>query len=109
MGAPNSVRRGSHPGNVSATEVAAMGHLDILSSDYVPASLLLAAFALSEKVEGMTLAEAAGFVTSRPAAAVGLDDRGEIGFSKRADLIQVSVKTGSPVVRRVWREGNRVL
>jgi alpha-D-ribose 1-methylphosphonate 5-triphosphate diphosphatase len=109
MGAPNIVRGGSHSGNISATEVAAMGHLDILSSDYVPASLLLAAFALPGKVEGMTLAKAVGFVTSKPAAAAGLDDRGEIDFGKRADLIQVSVKTGSPVVRRVWREGVRVL
>ncbi len=109
MGAPNIVRGGSHSGNISATEVAEMGHLDILSSDYVPASLLLAAFALPEKVEGITLAKAVRFVTSKPAAAAGLDDRGEIDIGKRADLIQVSVKTGSPVVRRVWREGVRVL
>ena len=52
MGAPNIVRGGSHSGNISACEVAANGHLDILSSDYVPASLLLAAFALPENVRG---------------------------------------------------------
>lgn len=109
MGAPNIVRGSSHSGNISASEVAASGHLDILSSDYVPASLLLAAFALPEKVGGITLPRAIGFVSSGPARAAYLNDRGEIALGKRADLVQVSVSTGQPVVRRVWREGVRVL
>ena len=46
MGAPNIVRGGSHSGNVAAKDLAEAGRLDILSSDYVPASLILAAFAL---------------------------------------------------------------
>ena len=45
MGAPNIVRGGSHSGNVAAHHLAALGVLDILSSDYYPASLLDAAFA----------------------------------------------------------------
>ncbi len=109
MGAPNIVRGSSHSGNISASEVAASGHLDILSSDYVPASLLLAAFALPEKVGGITLPRAIGIVSSGPARAAYLNDRGEIALGKRADLVQVSVSTGQPVVRRVWREGVRVL
>ena len=40
MGAPNIVRGGSHSGNVAASELAQLGLLDILSSDYYPASLL---------------------------------------------------------------------
>ena len=40
MGAPNVVRGGSHSGNVAAEALAREGVLDILSSDYVPASLL---------------------------------------------------------------------
>ncbi len=48
MGAPNIVRGGSHSGNVSALALAEAGLLDIVSSDYVPASLLLAAFRLAE-------------------------------------------------------------
>src|SRR5262245_32829745 len=40
MGAPNVVRGGSHSGNVAAEALARDGVLDILSSDYVPASLL---------------------------------------------------------------------
>jgi alpha-D-ribose 1-methylphosphonate 5-triphosphate diphosphatase len=109
MGAPNIVRGSSHSGNISACEVASAGHLDILSSDYVPASLLLAAFALPEKVQTITLPQAISFVSSRPAAAAGLDDRGLIALDKRADLVQISVRSGAPVVRRVWREGIRVL
>ncbi len=46
MGAPNLVRGGSHTGNVSAQDLAREGLLDILSSDYVPSSLLWGAFDL---------------------------------------------------------------
>ena len=109
MGAPNLVRGGSHSGNISTLEVAAHGHLDLMSSDYVPASLLAAAFALPKAVQGIALAAAIATVTRNPAAAVGLDDRGEIALGKRADLIQVNVDHGFPLVRRVWREGRRVL
>jgi alpha-D-ribose 1-methylphosphonate 5-triphosphate diphosphatase len=109
MGAPNLVRGGSHSGNISTAEVAASGHLNILSSDYVPASLLLAAFTLPQVVKTITLPRAISFVTSGPAHAVGLDDRGEIAIGKRADLVQVRMHNGHPLVRRVWREGIRVL
>ncbi len=109
MGAPNVVRGGSHSGNISAIEIAEMGCLDILSSDYVPASLLQAAFTLAAQVDSISLSQAIYFVTAGPAKTVGLTDRGEIALGKRADLVQVSVKTGRPVVRRVWREGVRVL
>lgn len=109
MGAPNVVRGGSHSGNISALEVAASGHLDILSSDYVPSSLLQGAFTLAELVESITLPKAIYYVTEGPAKAAGLDDRGVIEIGKRADLIQVSVKSGQPVLKKMWREGQRVL
>ncbi|HBV6370230.1 TPA: alpha-D-ribose 1-methylphosphonate 5-triphosphate diphosphatase [Klebsiella aerogenes] len=48
MGAPNIVRGGSHSGNVAAHQLAASGLLDILSSDYYPASLLDAAFRIAD-------------------------------------------------------------
>ena len=48
MGAPNVVRGGSHSGNASARELGEAGQLDILSSDYVPAALLMAAFRLAD-------------------------------------------------------------
>jgi len=42
MGAPNIVRGGSHSGGVAAEELAQLGLLNGLSSDYVPSSLLQA-------------------------------------------------------------------
>ena len=106
MGAPNVVRRGSHSGNVSARQLAEEGLLDILSSDYVPFSLMQAVFELEDAI---TLPEAVQMVTKHPAAAAGFTDRGEIAVGKRADLVQVAAFDGVPVVRTVWREGRRVL
>lgn len=109
MGAPNVVRGGSHSGNISATEVAVNGHLDVLSSDYVPASLLAAIFSMADRIEGFGLAQAVRLVTANPAHAAGLKDRGEIAADKRADLVQVSHVNDHAVVRRVWRAGGRVM
>ena len=108
MGAPNVVRNGSHSGNIAAIDLAREGMLDILSSDYVPSSLLMGALQLSMKVPSIDLAAAVLTVTKRPAEAVGLADRGEIAIGKRADIIRVHVARDQPVVRSVWREGQRV-
>lgn len=108
MGAPNVVRGGSHSGNVAAETLARAGHLDILSSDYVPASLLLGAFELARRIEGYGLARALRTVTLNPARAANLTDRGEIAEGKRADLVRVRLVEGQPVVRDVYREGRRV-
>jgi alpha-D-ribose 1-methylphosphonate 5-triphosphate diphosphatase len=108
MGAPNLVRGGSHSGNVSTAELAHAGVLDILSSDYVPASLLLAALRLPELVPGFALPAAFATVTKTPAQAVGLADRGEIAVGKRADLLQIEINARLPVIRSVWRAGRRV-
>ena len=88
MGGPNIVRGGSHSGNVAAEELAREGLLDILSSDYVPASLLLAAFELPRRVPALDLAAAIRTVTLAPAEATGLTDRGSLAVGKRADLVQ---------------------
>jgi alpha-D-ribose 1-methylphosphonate 5-triphosphate diphosphatase len=109
MGAPNVVRGGSHSGNVSARELVEHGHLDILSSDYIPFSLIQSTFFLSDVVEGITLPDAVRLVTKNPAEAVGFDDRGVIEVGKRADLVRVRVDEHIPVVRTVWREGRRVV
>jgi alpha-D-ribose 1-methylphosphonate 5-triphosphate diphosphatase len=107
MGAPNVVRGGSHSGNVSALELARAGVLDALSSDYVPASLLLAAWLLRRDA-GFPLGEAVAVVTRAPARAAGFDDRGEIAPGLRADLVRVREVEGHPVVREVWSRGRRV-
>jgi alpha-D-ribose 1-methylphosphonate 5-triphosphate diphosphatase len=108
MGAPNVVRGGSHSGNASARELAEAGHLDILSSDYVPAALLMAAFRLADTPAVGGLAGAVRLVSKAPAEATGLRDRGEIAVGRRADLLRVTTHDGEPVVRAVWREGRRV-
>ncbi|MDB5565238.1 MAG: phnM [Tardiphaga sp.] len=108
MGAPNVVRNGSHSGNIAAVDLAREGLLDILSSDYIPSSLLMAALQLPGRVPTIDLATAVRTVTKRPAEAVGLPDRGEIAVGKRADVIRVHVARDLPVVRSVWREGHRV-
>lgn len=106
MGAPNVVRGGSHSGNVSARDLAAEGLLDILSSDYVPFSLMQAIFAFDDQME---LPDAVAMVTRHPAEAAGLTDRGVIEAGKRADLVRVNADMGLPMVRTVWREGRRVI
>ena len=108
MGAPNVVRGGSHSGNIAALDLARDGLLDILSSDYVPSSLLMGALQLPQRVPSIDLAAAVRTVTKAPAEAVGLSDRGEIARGKRADLIRVHIAGAVPVVRSVWREGIRV-
>jgi len=108
MGAPNVVRGGSHSGNIAAADLAREGYLDILSSDYIPSSLLMGALQLPDRIPSITLPQAVRTVTKAPAKAVGLNDRGEIAKGKRADLIRVHVGAGVPVVRSVWRAGNRV-
>jgi len=106
-GAPNVVRGGSHSGNVSALELAREGVLDVLSSDYVPASLLLAAWILRREA-GFALPEAVAVVSRNPARACGFADRGDIAVGLRADLVRVREVEGNPVVREVWARGRRV-
>jgi alpha-D-ribose 1-methylphosphonate 5-triphosphate diphosphatase len=106
-GSPNLVLGRSLSGNVSVEELARLGLLDALASDYVPASLLHGAFLLSEKI-GIPLPEAIGTVTLNPARLTGLNDRGCIAPGKRADLVRVRITEGLPVLITVWREGMRV-
>lgn len=108
MGAPNIVRGKSHSGNIAARDLAERGVLDVLSSDYVPFSLLCAPFLLTDQVDGMSLPKALAMVTATPARTVGLTDRGRIATGLRADLVRVHRSSDVPVVRSVWRQGQRV-
>jgi len=104
-GAPNLVRGGSHSGNIAAAQLAAAGTLDLLSSDYVPASLLHAVFLLADR--GWSLPAAVATATSTPAASVGFDDRGALRGHARADLLRVRISDGLPLVTGVWVRGKR--
>ncbi len=109
MGGPNFVRGASHSGNLSARDCAREGLLDILSSDYVPLSMLRAAFMLTEAPFNWPLEQAIATVAVNPARIGGLIDRGEIAIGQRADLVRVHMsKAGWPVPRSVWRQGVRV-
>jgi alpha-D-ribose 1-methylphosphonate 5-triphosphate diphosphatase len=108
MGAPNVVRGGSHSGNVSAVELAEAGVLDILSSDYVPISLIHGAFGLADVPAMGGLPGALRTVTLTPSLATGMTDRGEIAVGKRADLVRIAMVGAQPVVRQVWRTGQRI-
>jgi alpha-D-ribose 1-methylphosphonate 5-triphosphate diphosphatase len=108
MGAPNIVRGGSHSGNVSALELAKAGLLDILSSDYVPSSLLTAVFELVDKA-GWTLPRAMATVSAEPARTAGLHDRGAIAPGLRADFVRVTMLDTLPVPRATYREGARIV
>lgn len=109
LGAPNVVLGGSQSGNISALDLAAEGLLDIVSSDYVPMSLMQAPFVLAKAEVGLDLPAAIRLASYNPARVMGLDDRGEIAAGKRADVVRVRVVDDMPVVRSVWREGMRVV
>ncbi|WP_282370665.1 alpha-D-ribose 1-methylphosphonate 5-triphosphate diphosphatase [Pseudomonas sp. PS02290] len=114
MGAPNIVRGGSHSGNIAAATLAEEGLLDILSSDYYPASLLQAAFTLGAQLDaaddstGAGLARAVTTVSLAPARSAGLHDRGEIRVGLRADLIHARAIGTLPIIQQVWRQAKRV-
>jgi alpha-D-ribose 1-methylphosphonate 5-triphosphate diphosphatase len=109
MGAPNLVRGESHSGNVSARELARLGLVDILSSDYIPMSMLQAAFLLPQIIPEIGLVQAVAWVTHNPARVLGLTDRGDIAPDKRADLVRVREHNHVPAVSAVWRTGERIM
>lgn len=105
MGAPNVVLGGSHSGNVGAMELARDGLLDALTSDYVPSSLLHAAFLVGQ--ERGNLAEGVRLVTETPARMAGLSDRGTLRPGARADILRVRMIDDVPVLQGVWVAGVR--
>ncbi|MBJ7554106.1 alpha-D-ribose 1-methylphosphonate 5-triphosphate diphosphatase [Marinomonas spartinae] len=108
MGAPNVVRGGSHSGNIAAHELASAGVLDILSSDYYPASLLESAFKIARLEDNdYDIPKAMNLVSLNPAKAVGLHDRGLIDLGCKADLIWSSAKEDHVHIEQVWKNGQR--
>jgi alpha-D-ribose 1-methylphosphonate 5-triphosphate diphosphatase len=107
MGAPNVVRGGSqYSGNPSASQLEERGLLDLLCSDYVPFSMLQAAFFLHVD-RGVALERSMHLVAGSPAGVAGFADRGAIAVGKRADLVRVHAHGRQPVVRVVWKNGLR--
>lgn len=91
FGAPNVVRGGSHTGWTSAADMVSKGLCSILASDYYYPAPLLAAFMLAAD-NILPLSQAWSLVSGAPAAATGLNDRGQISAGKRADIILVDAR-----------------
>lgn len=107
MGAPNMVRGESHSGNISAESLASQDLLSGFSSDFMPISLLHAAFELNRRLD-TPLHEALAKVTGNIAKMVNLTDRGELRVGKKADLIRVRKVEDLPVVIAVWKNGREI-
>jgi alpha-D-ribose 1-methylphosphonate 5-triphosphate diphosphatase len=107
-GAPNIVRGGSHSGNVAALDLLAAAAVDAFASDYVPTSLVEAAFRCARDGH-ISLPAAAAMVTDNPAQMAGLPDRGRLQTGMRADVVRIRVHEDLPIVRQVWRAGERVI
>jgi alpha-D-ribose 1-methylphosphonate 5-triphosphate diphosphatase len=105
-GAPNIVRGGSNSGGVSAAELTINGHLDGLSSDYVPSSLLQAVMRLHLDY-GLALPRAMAMVTSNMADMLGLADRGRLQPGLRADVLRIGMIGSTPITRMLWCAGQR--
>lgn len=107
-GAPNIVRGGSHSGNVAAADLLRAGAVDAYASDYVPPALVEAAFQ-SARENGISLPQAVAMITETPAAMAGLTDRGRLSPDWRADVVRVRLHETLPIVRQVWRAGERMI
>jgi len=108
FGAPNILRGKSQSGSMRALDAVLQGVADCLCGDYSPAALLPAVMQLT-KLTNIPLHEAVALVTSNPARAVGLNDRGSIAPGKRADLLAVRYLGGLPQAARVWSDGLQVM
>ncbi|WP_373524716.1 phosphonate metabolism protein PhnM [Nostoc sp.] len=108
MGAPNLVLGGSHSGNISAMELVLQNLVDVISSDYVPQSLLQSIFIIAHKT-GKPIYEAMQLFTSNPAKAIHLfSDRGSLEVAKRADFITVHNDGVVPRLTSTICQGGRV-
>lgn len=107
LGAPNVLRGKSQSGSMRAIDAIHAGVGHILCSDYQPSTLIAAAFAAS-RLADLPLDRALALVTSNPADACLLDDRGRLAPGKRADVIAVGSIAGQPMVTHTWSAGRLV-
>ena len=105
FGSPNAVRGGSHIGSLSAADMVEDGKCDVLASDYYYPAMLAAVDRLDRERRADRLA-LWSLVSSGPAKAMNLPDRGEIAVGKRADLVLVDWPDGQiPAVQGTWVAG----
>lgn len=105
LGAPNAMRGGSHLGSPGAADMIRRGLCDILASDYFyPAMMGAMVRLLSDEVA--PLHALWKLVSSNPAAAMSLTDRGRIAPGLRADLVLIDwPESAMPSPMRTWSAG----
>jgi alpha-D-ribose 1-methylphosphonate 5-triphosphate diphosphatase len=108
FGAPNIVRGGSQSGSMRAIDAIEAGVADCLCADYAPATMLAGLYRVFRDTD-LDQAAATRLVTSNPARAAGLTDRGSIVVGKRADLLAISERGDQPHVSQVWVAGRPTL
>ncbi|MGR3494999.1 alpha-D-ribose 1-methylphosphonate 5-triphosphate diphosphatase [Citreimonas sp.] len=105
FGAPNAARGGSHIGSLGAGDMVEDGLCDALASDYFYPAMLAAVARLDAERRADRLA-LWSLVSSGPARAMKLRDRGTIEVGKRADLVLVDWPDGhAPAVTGTWVGG----
>ena len=105
FGSPNAARGGSHIGSLAAGDMVEEGLCDVLASDYFYPAMLSAVARLDaeKRADRSTIWS---LVSSGPAKAMGLTDRGEIAVDKRADLVLVDWPAGhAPSILGTWVAG----
>ena len=105
LGAPNAARGGSHIGSIGAADMVEAGLCDALASDYFyPA--MLAAIDRLDREKRADRATLWSLLSSGPARAMRLNDRGSITIGSRADLVLVDWTKGqAPVIEGTWIAG----
>lgn len=108
MGAPNALRGHSHLGLISAESTVRSDDCRVLTSDYYYPALPQAPFALVRR-GAAELPAAWALVSSGPADAAGLHDRGRLRPGARADIVAIDDRSGPyPAIRSVYVAGRRV-
>ena len=105
FGSPNAVRGGSHIGSLGAGDMVEAGKCDVLASDYYYPAMLAAIDRLDREKRADRLA-LWSLVSSGPAKAMDLTDRGDVAVGQRADLVLVDwPKDHTPAVEGTWVAG----
>ncbi|MEO1555941.1 MAG: alpha-D-ribose 1-methylphosphonate 5-triphosphate diphosphatase [Pseudomonadota bacterium] len=105
FGAPNAVRGGSHIGSLAAGDMIEEGLCDALASDYFYPAMLAAVDRLDREKRADRLS-LWSLVSTGPARAMQLEDRGEIAVGQRADLVLVDWPDGhTPAIQGTWVAG----
>jgi alpha-D-ribose 1-methylphosphonate 5-triphosphate diphosphatase len=108
LGAPNVLRGRSHTGALCATDAIRTGRCTVLASDYYYPAPLQAPFLLAAN-DVLSFEDAWALVSTNPAEAVGMSDRGRLEPGLRGDVVLVDdTDPTRPLVRNTLAGGRVV-